>query len=632
MEGWARWSRWGRASLYALPPLAAAALVGMTLARPAWNEPLFVHTAYYALLMLVGLYAGVRLSAADAASLRAWARDHVAGLVVAGVVTVVAVVTVEPGLRVLADEANLVGVSKHLYRHRVANFPITGKWYFENYWTLSSTTDRRPALYPFLVNLLHLVRGYRVENAFHVNVAVLFVLVFASYRLAKDLGGEIFGLASALLVAAHANVLIAARSAGFDLLATCLLVVSIQSFCEASREPTPRRIAVVVLNLALFANVRYEGSALLLLGCLLLVATRVVKRPGLAGFGWLYSILPLLLLPRYWQSIAKADDSEQPLSTSLFGLGHFWQNTRDFLGVVLDPLDVGAMHAPLVVALAIGGLLVLVVQGGVRLRARAVTWHGLRVTLFVAAFFGAEIVLCFSYFWGRPLHPASVRLFLWLDVGTALLAAWLLTWLGRWVTVPVAALGGRSAGPVPLAIAGALCTVALPTASEARLTNSLTLTRQTAMVWRYLASLEERRILVLTDRPGMYTIHDFGALDITTLRNNRQPLFELSRRLFEDIYLVQEVELAARRAPPKFDPWPDVATETVLEFQNTDSTLVRVARVKRPLPAAAIKGPPQAPTPPASASATRTEAPIGSALPPVTSGVPAAGAFAVPAR
>jgi len=624
-----RWGRWGWASLLALGPLAAAGLVGVTLARPAYNEPFFVHTAYYALLLLLGLYLGVRLSALDAASLRAWAREHAAGLVVAGVVTAIAVVTVEPGFRVLADEANLVGVSKHLYHHRVANFPITGKWYFENYWTLSSTTDRRPALYPFLVSLLHLVRGYHVENAFHVNAAALLVLVFASYRLAKGLGGELFGLASALLVGAHANVLIAARSAGFDLLATCMLVVSLQSYCAASREPTPRRVAVTVLHLCLFANVRYEGTALLLLGGLLLVATRVVTRASLAGFGWLYSTLPLLLLPRYWQSIAKADDAEQPLSASLFGFGHFWQNAGDFLGVLRDPLDVGALHAPLVMALAFGGLALLAVQGGLRLRARAVTWHGLRVALFIAAFFGTQVVLYFSYFWGRPLHPASVRLFLWLDVGMSLLAAWLLAWVGQWVTVPVAALGRRAAEPVPLALAAALFSLALPTATEARLTNSLTLTRQTAMVWRYLASLDERRILVLTDRPGMYTIHDYGALDISTLRNNRQPLFELSRRLFEDIYLVQEVDLNTRRAPPKFDPWPDVATETVLEFQNTDSVLVRIARVKRPVPASAIKGPPRdakrtAPAPPPSGARPSPE--------PAASGAPAPSGSAGSAR
>jgi hypothetical protein len=154
------------------------------------------------------------------------------------------------------------------------------------------------------------------------------VLVFAAYRLAKGLGGELFGLASALLVGAHAT---SCRGA-FGRLRSARDVHARRhtaGYCAASAEPTPRRIAVTVLHLCLFANVRYEGTALLLLGAILLVATRLATRASLAGFGWLYSILPLLLLPRYWQSIAKADDAEQPLSASLFGFGHFWQNAWD---------------------------------------------------------------------------------------------------------------------------------------------------------------------------------------------------------------------------------------------------------------------------------------------------------------
>jgi hypothetical protein len=57
---------------------------------------------------------------------------------------------VPPGFRVLADEANLVAVSKNLFFDKTANFAVTGKWYFENYWNLNQATDRRPALFPFL--------------------------------------------------------------------------------------------------------------------------------------------------------------------------------------------------------------------------------------------------------------------------------------------------------------------------------------------------------------------------------------------------------------------------------------------------------------------------------------------------
>ncbi|MBN2192586.1 MAG: hypothetical protein JW751_07190 [Polyangiaceae bacterium] len=633
---WARIAirpRW-HAALLALAPIVTVGLVVTTLVEPAYNEPFFVHTAYYALLALVLLFSGVKFLGVDGTSPRGWAREHVGGLAVAGTVGIIAVLAITPSMRVLADEANLVGVSKHLYLHRAADFPITGKWYFENYWTLTSTTDRRPALYPFLVSLLHLVRGYHVENAYHVNTLVLIVLVFASYRLAKTLGGEALGMAAGFLVGAHPNILIAARSAGFDLLATCLLVVSVHNLVEASRVPAPRRIALVVLSLCLLANVRYEGWALLLLGGLLLVATRVATVSGLRGFGWLYSILPLLLLPRYWQTIAKAGDSEQPLSTSLFGIGHFWQNASQFLGVVLGPLDPGLPHNPLVVALGLGGLVMLSIQSVRAWRAGSVTWQGARVTLFIVAVLVAETVLCFSYVWGRSLHPASARLFLWLDVTTGFLAAWLATHFGRLVAVPLAALGPRLSTSFAVAMSAVLFAMAVPGASEARFINSLTLTRQASAVWRYLEGVGDRRILVLSDRPGLYTIYDYGSLDISTVQGNRSLIFELSRNLYTDIYLVQEVDLETHRASPKFDPWPDVPLETVLEFQNTESLSIRIARVQRstsipefrrsesppalppvaaPAKAGALAAGPVAPSAPAAGS-------TGTAIPPVPPG------------
>jgi hypothetical protein len=73
---------------------------------------------------------------------------------------------------------------------------------------------------------------------------------------------------------------------------------------------------------------------------------------------------------------------------------------------------------------------------------------------------------------------------------------------------------------------------------------------------------------------------DYGALDISA-NADRGPLFELSRHLYRDIYLVQEVDLGTGQPLPAFAPWPDIEKETVFEFQNTDTTSVRIARVKQ---------------------------------------------------
>src|SRR6186713_997015 len=112
-----------RAFLLAVPPLLALGLWLTTLTHRAWNEPFFVASTYYALFALVAIYAGVQLTIRTMAP-RAWLQQNWPGLVVTAGVVVCVVCAVKPSLRVLADEANLVGVSKNLFFHRTANFTV----------------------------------------------------------------------------------------------------------------------------------------------------------------------------------------------------------------------------------------------------------------------------------------------------------------------------------------------------------------------------------------------------------------------------------------------------------------------------------------------------------------------------
>jgi hypothetical protein len=564
-----------------LPPLAAAILVGITLRHHNLNEPFFANSAYYVLFVMAAAYCGVLVTGqGSGTSAREWLLENRVGIAVTAVIVAVVLFAVAPGYRVLADEANLVGVSKNLFLNRTANFATTGKWYFENYWNLNLTIDRRPALFPFLVSLIHTLRGYHPENAFHTNAIIFALLVFSSYRLAKMLNGELFGVAAAILVASHPNTLVAARSAGFDLLSSLMLLIVVKSFIEYANQTTPKRLAVLSLNLCVLAHVRYEGWALLITALIALLAMRMLRRSQVQGYGLLYSFIPIFLLPRYWQAVAKAHDAEQPMSVSLFSISNFIHNSREYLRLVLRPLEVAGAHSPLVIVLGLGGLILVVSSVVGNLNSLRRLSLNTKYTIFTAALFGLEMVIAFSYTWGKSLHPASARLFIWLDTFVAINAAWFLTVVGRRLKVPVAFLGRRSGAPVAVLTCLVLFAVYLPAASEARFINSLILTRQAARTWDFFGKLGEKNILIMTDRPGLYTIMDYGALDISSASSSRDPLFELSRHLYNDVYLVQEVDLNTHKPLAAFDVWTDVPKETALEFQNTDSTSIRIARVK----------------------------------------------------
>ena len=87
------------------------------------------------------------------------------GLLVAVSVTVFAGLAVEPALRVLSDEANLIGISKNLQASGSPTFTVSRKDYYGSYWDIDLVIDQRPTLFPFLVSLVHSVFGYSYDSA-----------------------------------------------------------------------------------------------------------------------------------------------------------------------------------------------------------------------------------------------------------------------------------------------------------------------------------------------------------------------------------------------------------------------------------------------------------------------------------
>jgi hypothetical protein len=564
------------AAVLILPTAGAVVLLGVTLAWRPWMEGFFVHGTYYVLLGLLGAWVGVHLAAlrgVDRGAVARWGRDNAAGLATAVLVGLVAVLAVAPAFRILADETNLVGVSKNLFAKKAANFATTGKYYYENFHALSETIDRRPALYPFLVSLVHALRGYDPTHAFHVNAVLIPLFALVAYRLAKSLGGELYGVAAGLLVMAHPITLMSARSAGFDVLAAFLALVIIKGVHDHARAPSATRLAMVWANLCLLAHVRYEGLGLLVVGSGLLAALRLATWELVRPYRVLYGLTPLFLLPRIWQTILKADDIEQPLGIALFGLDHAARNVASYLGLLGRPFDFGQPHAPLVIALGLVGGAGVAAGLPAALRSAERPWPLPRFAVFVAAWVAVMAAVSFAYRWGRPLHPASARLFVWLDTLLSFTAAWALVELCRRPAPWLAPLG-----------AAGLLLASVPAASEGRFLNQLTLTRQAAGVWRYLERLGTKRIMVVTDRPGLYTVMDYGAVDLAAARQGEELLVELSRHLYEAVYVIQEVDLATGRPRPGFEIWPDREKEVVLEFQNAEDWSVRVSRVAHGAP------------------------------------------------
>lgn len=556
----------------ALALLAAAPLFTLLGASdPQIIQKLFVGTTYYLLLATVLCWVGTHLYVAralDRAAILGWVKENWRGLLVALSVTVIAAVAIEPALRVLSDEANLVGTSKNLFTSKSPTFTLSGKNYYGSYWDIDVAIDQRPTLFPFLVSLVHAVLGYSFTNAFHFNLMLLPVFVLVAYRLAKSLGGETFGLVTALFVVAHPIFLISVRSGGFDVLAALFGLLVVKSFCDFARTQRPGELALLWTNLCMFAHVRYESVLFIVPVVLSLLVLQRISWSKLRPYALIYALTPALLLPRIWQSMLRGNIPKQPPGTDTLSFDNFVNNAKEYLLPILEPAGSFPAHSALLIALGILGCLTWTGSLVVRMKKKDFKAIQLKLTLFVAIWMLIQIAIVFTYVWGRAQYPSAARLVIPIDTFLSFAAAWLVT-----------RVLARTSPFVPVMLAVAVLATQMPVAAQARIMNRLTQTRESAATWDFFERLGNERILIVTDRPHHFTIMNYGAMSFDSARRDAYLFTALDRRLFQDVYVIQQIQLSTNTSLSGYEFWSDRTLHTVHEFQNDADVLVRISRV-----------------------------------------------------
>jgi hypothetical protein len=369
---------------------------------------------------------------------------------------------------------------------------------------------------------------------------------------------------------AHPITLISNRSGGFDFFAALFALLVAQSFLAHSRQPSAERLAVLWMNLCMFAEIRYETALFVPPVVALLLVFRLAKWEHLKPFGLVYALSPAFLLPRIWQSILRGNVPEQDPGAVTFSLRNFLDNSRDYFKPIVSPFDFHAPHSAIVIALGVVGCVLGLSWCIQRVGKRDWQAPNLKFGAMVIGWMVLQLVIVFTYVWGRAQHPAASRLVITIDTFFAFPAAWALVQLLK-----------RFRPFVTVLISVAVFAIYLPVASEYRILNELTLTREAATTWRFFESLHEKRILIVADRPGLYTIMEYGSTDYDSAKQDPGLLDAWSRHLFYDIYLVQQIDLTTRKTMPQFEIWPDRARETMIEFQNDANATVRISRLVR---------------------------------------------------
>lgn len=538
------------------------------------TQSLFLNTSYYLLLANVLCAAGLylkRLSALSQESLVRWLQENRSGIGVAVLVTVVAALSIEPALRVLSDEANLVGISKNLFYGKSPTFTLSGKSYYGTYFNVESVIDQRPVLFPFLVSLVHTALGYSYKNVFYLNLLALPVFVLLAYRTAKSLAGETAGVVTALLVVAHPIVLISVRSGGFDFFTTFLSLLVLKSLLDFLRNKASDDFALLWVNLCLIAGIRYETALFLLPVLGLLLFFRLLKWEMLKPHAFLYAITPAFLLPRIWLSLLRGNVPPQEPGTVTFSPENFLNNAHEYFLPLLHPTGSYPAHSTVLITLGVVGVgrwfwIRPDRSNGAAKKPRPA--NHMRFALFVGVWMLAQVIIVFTYVWGRAQYPSAARLVIPLDVFLSFFAAWLLVRsLRRWPPL------------LSILLAVGVLAMELPRAADNKMMSKLTETRENAALWKFFERIPNDDILVIGKRPNHFTIMNYGAMCFESARRDPYLFTALDRRLFREIYLIQQIKLSNGDPLPGYEYWADRKLTTVFEFQNEANVLTRVSKV-----------------------------------------------------
>lgn len=170
--------------------------------------------------------------------------------------------TLEPcRVKIVWDEPLMGLTAASMHFDRLCVVPGSGNASAGDYTYLQGSPDKRPALFPFLVSVLHDLTGYRPFNGILLNLLFIPVFWWLVFWLGLRLRGEdADGYLATLLLFSVPFLHGLATSAGFDFFNALLILHVLAWAIKWHEHPDDQRYATVfAVSLWLLANNRYEG-------------------------------------------------------------------------------------------------------------------------------------------------------------------------------------------------------------------------------------------------------------------------------------------------------------------------------------------------------------------------------------
>ena len=525
----------------------------------------YLATAAAFVFALLALLLKFRSSGLTLDGLAGRIRPHLAVLVLIPVLVFGALSLAPAKIRILADEASLLGVSLAMHETH-ENIQWTQGVYFhgQGYQPATYQYDKRAPGYPFLLSMSYELTGYRYRNAFLINAIAGGLVLLLTYHLTQRRLGRAGGALAMAALASFPVFWFSVSSAGFETLNLLFLMLGLLAADQLDRSRSWEDVLLLIAASSLVGLFRYE-SVLFACAFFLFVLYRA-PRHQLASMPWLLTLAPLAYVATGWQVFVPFA-TEVPADIKAFSVANLVANIGHSVRFLAN-LGTTESGSPMAFFTAAAALPFLFRPS--RLTALISAPDRAVLGLFGICYLGwSIIVLC--YWHGNFENTITMRLCLPALPVIGLAAAFLLNQLPRST--------GRHGLHAVLAI------VMLAWTSPALVRVADHAENETSVVFNATAEILERHyrdknVLIVSSGTGWFSALQAGSVNFGTFDGNTEQFLQLRRAgLLDEIIVIELFDGPSHQPRPRNRLRQPLPTTSLLTVQVGPSAILRLARV-----------------------------------------------------
>lgn len=501
-----------------------------------------------------------------------WLVRHYVAILLALVLTVAAGLAVKGEFRILSDETNLLGTSMAMYESHGCYIPTQVLSYFNGMKsTIESVVDMRPAFFPFHIYVAHCFFGYNPSNAFLVNLVASFFILLLLYYLVEKWLGRFYGILAMLFLSAFPLFILYVRSGGFEVVNLLWSLILFAFLDQFFRQRSANWAEMVFLTLPLLAQTRYESA--LAVFCALPVVLYKLSRSEFANLTYRTILLPFLFFPVAWlRLVTFSSEAFQVESVEkAFGFDILWKNLGRALPFFLgENREYGMI--PIITFIAIAGGIKLLLD--LLSRRREGENRPYSFALVLVGFVVFHALARFFYYWGNLTLQYTSRL------GIIFLP--FVVFLAVYFVKSFCAAVSKVDRNWSLVFAFALIIHGWPVAANNLAVRDILFYREFKSVRNFLEKEfpDKNSYFIISDLANLYVPLEYNAVYVGHAKANPGKIFaQLRKRAYENIIVVQKINLATRKPVSGSELGPRFKLEAIYETQLKIGEYIRISRI-----------------------------------------------------